>query len=401
MGPGSGADGSPLRRVLIVDDSRMVRASIIKHIRDRYEFREEADGEAGWQALLVDPSIQLVISDIGMPHLDGYGLLGRIRGSRLSRIQDLPVIIISGEEDGDAREKARQLGANDFITKGIGNAELLARLDSLAQLGETRRQLEASRAALQTQAPVDPVSGLATKAYLDARAEQDLALARRLQAEISAMVIEIDRYDELLARYGAHVVQLINRKLSTILSTRVRKEDTVAELVPGRFAVLSPSTDMDGCCAFALRLQRAIEKVVLTYREERIRISITAGLASMTESGAASVDGMIGLAVQRAGAGQAAGGNRVMGQAGEIGPEAIQRLRRSAVSVDQALAHLRSGTPDEVRNRLRDVVHALLPLLEFIESESRCGIPLASLLRYAREESDGDHASENASPTGR
>lgn len=399
MEPGS--EVSPLRRVLIVDDSRMVRASIIKHIRDRYEFREEADGEAGWQALLVDPSIHLVISDIGMPHLDGYGLLGRIRGSRLSRIQELPVIIISGEEDGDAREKARQLGANDFITKGIGTAELLARLDSLAQLGETRRQLEASRAALQTQAPVDPVSGLATKAYLDARAEQDLSLARRHQAEISAMVIEIDRYDELLARYGAHVVQLINRKLSSILSTRVRKEDTVAELAPGRFAVLSPSTDMDGCCAFALRLQRAIEKVVLTYREERIRISITAGLASMTESGASSVDGMIGLAVQRAGVGQAAGGNRVIGLAGEVGPETVQRLLRSTVSVDQALTHLRSGTPEEVRSRMRDVVHTLLPLLELIESESRCGIPLASLLRYVREESDGDHASENASPTGR
>ena len=41
-------------KVLIVDDSRMVRASIIKRIRDRFEFREEADGEAGWQTLLVD-----------------------------------------------------------------------------------------------------------------------------------------------------------------------------------------------------------------------------------------------------------------------------------------------------------------------------------------------------------
>src|SRR5574337_2105908 len=216
MEPGMSGEAGQLRRVLIVDDSRMVRASIIKHIRDRYDFREEADGEAGWQALLVDPSIQLVISDIGMPNLDGYGLLQRIRASRLTRIQELPVVIISGEEEGEAREKARQLGANDFITKGIGTAELLARLESLSQLGEARRQLEASRAAHQAQAPVDPVSGLATRAYLDSRAEQALSLARRHQGDISAMVIEIDRYDDLLARYGAHVVQLINRKLSNI-----------------------------------------------------------------------------------------------------------------------------------------------------------------------------------------
>ena len=46
----------PLPKVLIVDDSRMVRASLIKLIRGRFEFREEGDGEAGWQALLVDLS---------------------------------------------------------------------------------------------------------------------------------------------------------------------------------------------------------------------------------------------------------------------------------------------------------------------------------------------------------
>lgn len=38
-----------LPRVLIVDDSRMVRASIVKHIRDRFDVRGESDGEAGWQ----------------------------------------------------------------------------------------------------------------------------------------------------------------------------------------------------------------------------------------------------------------------------------------------------------------------------------------------------------------
>ena len=72
-----------LPRVLIIDDSRMVRASIIRHVRGRFEVREEADGEAGWQTLLVDPTIQAVITDIGMPRLDGYGLLERMRSSRL------------------------------------------------------------------------------------------------------------------------------------------------------------------------------------------------------------------------------------------------------------------------------------------------------------------------------
>ncbi|MCB1939555.1 MAG: response regulator, partial [Rhodocyclaceae bacterium] len=156
----------PLPRVLIVDDSRMVRASISKNIRDRFDVREEADGEDGWQALLVDPSIQVVISDLGMPNLDGYGLLERIRSSKLSRIHELPVIIISGEEDDNARVKARELGATDFITKGIGNVELLSRLESLTRLARATRELEESREALASGSPIDPHSGLATQAYL-------------------------------------------------------------------------------------------------------------------------------------------------------------------------------------------------------------------------------------------
>ncbi len=269
-----------LPRILIIDDSRMVRASIIRHVRDRFDVREEVDGEAGWQTLLVDPTIQAVITDIGMPRLDGYGLLERIRSSRLSRINTLPVAVISGDDEPEVRVKAKSAGATDFISKSIGNIELLARLEALTQLARTQRDLEESRAALATASPVDPASGLATPSYLHYHASQELSLARRHNGELSVMVVEIDQFDSVVTRYGAHVAQLINRKLSKILATRLRKEDTVAELATGRFAIVSPSTSMSGAGAFALRLCSAIDQIVMTYREERIRIHLTVGLAT-------------------------------------------------------------------------------------------------------------------------
>ncbi|MCC4117072.1 response regulator [Aromatoleum toluclasticum] len=375
-------ENQPLPKVLIVDDSRMVRASIVKLIRGRFEFREEADGEAGWQALLVDPSIQLVLSDIGMPQLDGYGLLQRIRSSKLSRIQELPVIVISGEEDDAVRERARQLGANDFITKGIGATELLARLDSLTRLAQTRRELEESRAALAKQSPVDPVSGLVTESYMNWRGEQELALARRHQADLSAMLVEIDRYDQLITTYGAHVAQLVGRKLSGILSTRVRKEDTVTQIAPSQFVVLSPSTDLGGICAFALRMQQAMEKLVMTYREDRIRISVTIGVASSSVDEAQSVSELIGMAVKRAQAGRQAGGNRVVGDQGEVTQQSVDQLLRQVVSIDQLLGQIRAGEGAELDAQLPAAVAALMPLLQLIESRLGCGIPLDRLNNY-------------------
>jgi len=371
-----------LPRILIIDDSRMVRASIIRHVRDRFDVREEVDGEAGWQTLLVDPTIQAVITDIGMPRLDGYGLLERIRSSRLSRINTLPVAVISGDDEPEVRVKAKSAGATDFISKSIGNIELLARLEALTQLARTQRDLEESRAALATASPVDPASGLATPSYLHYHASQELSLARRHNGELSVMVVEIDQFDSVVTRYGAHVAQLINRKLSKILATRLRKEDTVAELATGRFAVVSPSTSMSGAGAFALRLCRAIDQIVMTYREERIRIHLTVGLATSEAGRMQTVSHLIGVALQRVASGQAAGGNRVIGDRGELTPEMMPVPPKPPVSIDQILQQLRaSGADAELRKQLPDAIRTLLPLLELIESELPSGLPLAALAR--------------------
>ncbi len=374
-----------LPKVLIVDDSRMVRATIIKHIRGRFEFREEADGEAAWQTLVVDPSIELVLTDIGMPHLDGYGLLERVRESRISRLQHIPVVIISGDEDDAARERARRLGANDFINKGIGTAELLARLDSLSRLAQTRRELEESRAALAKQSPIDPATGLATEAYLNWHGAQELSLARRHQGGISAMVIEIDHFEELTQWHGASVARLVARKLSKILATKIRQEDTVSELASAQFAVLSPVSDAVGCYAFAIRMQQAIEKLVMTYREERIRISVTVGVASSSVDGLGSVSHLVGVAVRRMQAGKRAGGNRVVGDQGEVSQEMLDRMLKQIISIDHVLARLRLGDSAEAAEHMPAVIATLLPLLELVESQLGCGIPLGELERYRSE----------------
>src|SRR5512135_1526398 len=122
MLPDSMIDMPSKPRVLIADDSRIVRATLIKHIQGMFEFREALDGEQAWETLLIDPSIRVVITDLTMPKLDGYGLLTRIRNSEISRIRDLPVVVVSGSDEREERDRAMAAGATDLITKGIGTA---------------------------------------------------------------------------------------------------------------------------------------------------------------------------------------------------------------------------------------------------------------------------------------
>ena len=138
----------PKRTVLLVDDSKFVRATFKRILEASFAVREEADGEAGWRAIEGDASIVMVFTDLDMPRLDGFALLERIRGSREARIRTLPVVIISGNEGLESKNRALKLGANDFIGKSADAPEVMSRLDGVLRLVNASKELEASRQAL-------------------------------------------------------------------------------------------------------------------------------------------------------------------------------------------------------------------------------------------------------------
>ena len=119
----------PKQRILVADDSRTVRASINKILRSHYEVIQAEDGEDAWQQLTQVPDIRMVISDIMMPKLDGYGLICRIRADELTGLQDLPILVITSSDDDITRERAHACGANDFIVKPVELSDLIERIN--------------------------------------------------------------------------------------------------------------------------------------------------------------------------------------------------------------------------------------------------------------------------------
>ena len=125
-----------------------------------------------------------MISDIQMPKLNGYELLERVRTSKLRRLQQLPFILVSGEETEDERAKASALGVSDFVTKGAGSAEILTRLNSLLALSNAQESLDAGR----DQMVQDPVSGLFTRKFLELQAAQALSHSARHGVDVAVAV---------------------------------------------------------------------------------------------------------------------------------------------------------------------------------------------------------------------
>ena len=371
-----------LPRVLIVDDSRMVRAMIIKRIREHYDFREEVDGEAGWQALVLDHSIHLVISDLSMPILDGYGLLTRIRESKLARIRDMPVVIISGEESEEALERAKALGVSDFISKSIGGAELLARIDSLVKLSLTQNQLKENR----EQQVQDPDTGLFTRKYIELQAAQAMSHAMRHDSQVSAMVMGFDRFPALREEHGAEVMQQLQMRFSKMLSNKMRKEDSLGHFAGSQFAVISPGTPYPACESFANRLREAIAVANISLHGQRLSLSVSVGVANTPEDRVTSAGALLELAGTRLKTAQQSGGNRVIACSAKPLAELV------TPGIGQAIDLINGGHESTVIPHLLKLGKQVLPLLRLLERELRLGLSLAdiekSMLDRAQEAED-------------
>ncbi|WP_312510737.1 ATP-binding protein [Massilia sp.] len=136
-------------RILIADDNNDMRAYLKSLLEPHAEVRACADGEAAFEALLNDPH-DLLLSDVMMPRLDGFGLIARIRASETLR--HLPVMLLSARAGEEAKVEGLQAGADDYLVKPFSANELLARVRT--QVTQGRERLQAAREAAQREAEV-------------------------------------------------------------------------------------------------------------------------------------------------------------------------------------------------------------------------------------------------------
>lgn len=111
-------------RVLVIDDSKFVRVSLVRLLAPHFRLVEAESGERGWDILLLDQEIDAIVSDLTMPGMDGFALLARVRGSSVERIRKLPFFVLSGADDAAQRGQAETLLADGFVVKGSGFTDL-------------------------------------------------------------------------------------------------------------------------------------------------------------------------------------------------------------------------------------------------------------------------------------
>lgn len=111
--------------VLTIDDSRTMR-EMLNHalVEAGYRVLQAADGIEGLEVLQANGrSIDVVITDINMPRLDGFGVIEGVRASPDHRAT--PILVLTTESDSEKKERARSAGATGWIVKPFNPTKLV------------------------------------------------------------------------------------------------------------------------------------------------------------------------------------------------------------------------------------------------------------------------------------
>ena len=211
-----GINDSP-QRVLVVDDSPDNLRVVGEMLAPRYEVRIANNGRRGLELALQQPAPDLILLDIMMPELDGYGVLERLRASPATSA--IPVIFLTAMDSPDDEELGLRLGAVDYITKPLQPTVLLARVNTQLELKRARDLMQAQNTWLEAEVArrmtenqlIQDVSILALARLAETRDNDTGHHLRRTQQYMLVLGRQLQRLPHYGSLITEHYLQLLTK----------------------------------------------------------------------------------------------------------------------------------------------------------------------------------------------
>ena len=127
------------QNILIVDDSKFNRDILKEILGEKYNYLEAENGNQAIQIVEENPEIDLMLLDINMPQMNGFGVLEWM--NRFQWIDETPVIMISSEESVDTMRKAYEMGITDYITRPFDSVIVKKRVQNTLALYANQKRL--------------------------------------------------------------------------------------------------------------------------------------------------------------------------------------------------------------------------------------------------------------------
>ena len=351
-------------RVLIVDDSRVVRVAAAKMFGDEFEVILAVDGADGLRIVESDSKINVVFTDLAMPEMDGFELLKAIRHNTREEIRELPVVVATGAGNTTAaKQKAFSIGATDFISKPFHGIDLKARARSYARFQEQNKHLK-------EQVTIDELTGLMNLKGLRNQLEKEISFVARHDSNITIMNVEIDNYKDLFVRIGREGTEKLITRVASVFEGTFRKEDSVSRSGLARFTISLPMSEPEDVMELSNRICHTVEAFKATLDGHRIKITVSIGVSSVKPAmHNVDVDEILGLADESLEQASSKGASQIQLLTLDEYRDQLEEEAKRTISIDKLLEQLSEGNEVNVVSKLDAALVRLSPLFELMSNE--------------------------------
>lgn len=271
-----GEESNPLAdaHILIVDDDAAIRDSM-------HEFVEMA-GFSSCTAtsaeeainLVESNSIDVVITDIMLPGMNGLELTDRIKKNH-----NIDVIVMTGYSGDYSYEEAISKGASDFVFKPVRFEELLLRLRRVLKERRLTQERIHMLEKLKRLSITDGLTQLYNSRYFYNQLKIEIDRTTRYQRPLSLLLLDIDNFKEYNDRYGHLEGDKILVRLGQVIKGCLRKMDSAYRYGGEEFTIILPETEGDEAATVAERIRTAVEAERFNPQKDRtVSISISIGV---------------------------------------------------------------------------------------------------------------------------
>jgi diguanylate cyclase (GGDEF)-like protein len=270
-------------KILLVEDSRTQAL--------RMQFMLQTNGFAadvatnGREALekLSESYYPIIITDWVMPEMDGEELCRTIRQGHFDGY--VFIFLVTSKDSAEDIVAGLEAGADDYLTKPVSEAELVARLSTAKRVIELERSLMQRNEEVLQLSVTDALTKVNNRGYFNTHCPGYITRAMRSGEPLSALMCDVDHFKKVNDTYGHLAGDMVLRNFAACLQAMVRTDiDLLVRYGGEEFVVLLPDTNSAQAHIVAERMRLAIEALHHPWENLVIKVTASFGVATYTPS---------------------------------------------------------------------------------------------------------------------
>jgi two-component system cell cycle response regulator len=263
--------------ILIADDNLVARKLLEKTLAK--EGHEIVSVENGKKALEMfnERFFPIVLTDWMMPEMDGPTLCQAIREKITSSY--VYIILLTAKADKEDIISGIKSGADDYLTKPIDNAELIARLKNADRILTLEKSLKDANSAIKKLSITDNLTKCYNRGYLTRKLPEEIAREKRYGDSLSLIFCDIDHFKKINDTYGHQTGDEVLVEFANCLNKTIRTNiDWIGRYGGEEFILVLPETPLDGAARLAERLRKNIAAHKITTDGNDVSITSSFGV---------------------------------------------------------------------------------------------------------------------------